>query len=90
MNGKDFFVREVSPVNNKVPIEKLNTFSEFKDFISSISLVVAKAHATSGKTGEIIADVSSKKELSEKIGDFSQNYLDKVQDYFKEFKKTNK
>ena len=90
MNGKDFFVREVSPSNNKVPIEKLNTFSEFKDYVESVALVVSKAHATSGKTNEIISDVGSKKELAEKIGDFSQSYLDKVQDYFKEFKKANK
>lgn len=90
MNGKDFFVREVSPSNNKVPIEKLNTFSEFRDFVESIALVVAKAHATSGRTGEILADVGGKKGLAEKIGDFSSEYLGKVQDYFKEFKKTTK
>lgn len=90
INGKDFFVREVSPSNNKVELEKLNTFSELKDYIESIALIVSKAHATSGKTSEIIADVGSKKELAEKIGDFSQNYLEKVQAYFNEFKKTTK
>lgn len=90
INGKDFFVREVSPSNNKVELEKLNTFSELKDYVESIALVVSKAHATSGRTGEIIADVGSKKELTKKIGDFSQNYLEKVQAYFNEFKKTTK
>lgn len=90
INGKDFFVRELSPSNNKVELEKLNTFSEFKDYVESIALVVSKAHATSGKTGEIISDIGNKKELAEKIGDFSQNYLEKVQAYFNEFKKTTK
>ena len=87
MEGIDYFIREFSPANKKIELSKLNKPGEMKDYIEAVSLVVARAHARSGKAGEIIEDAGSKSDLAERIGDFASGYVKKVESDFKKFVK---
>lgn len=80
----DFYLRKVSP-DEKVNTKKIDKESDFKDHVKTVAKIVAKAHAISGKTAEIISDFEKKKDL---VNSFSKDYSNQVKEDFNEFKKS--
>ncbi len=82
IGSNPFFVRQLLP-NQKVELGKLNKKSEFKEHLDTVSIIVARAHARSGKTLQIINDLP---QYLDKIQNFSQDYYKQVNKDFDEFK----
>lgn len=85
IKNTDFFVRELSSANQKLDLSKLNKPSEMKDYLEAVSEIVARAHAKSGKVQQILDDAGKKSDFSERIGDFADDYLKRVEKDYKKF-----
>lgn len=84
MGNLSFYVRRVMP-DEKVNLKKINKKSDFKEHIKTVAGVVAKAHAKSGKSQNILSDLKVKKDI---IKEFSKDYSKQVISDFEEFKKS--
>ena len=71
--------------DEKANLKKIDKKSEFKDHIKTISAIIARSHAKSGKISQIMSDFTNKKDLIEQ---FSKDYTKQVVSDFEEFKKS--
>lgn len=85
INNLNFFVRRILP-DDKVELTKLNKKSEFRDFLSTVALITARAHARSGKTSQILTESDN---LNNKITSFAENYAKQVKDDYEVFRNSN-
>jgi len=86
IDSTDFYAREVIE-KDKVNLSKLTKLSDFKNYLDTVALVVARSHARSGKVENINNDIDN---YSKEIKKFAKNYLDQVYSDYNVFKKSVK
>lgn len=76
VEGLSFLVRELSMAKSGVELESLNTPARFAAHLDSVALVVARAHARSGKAAAILGELASREAA---ISAFAARYADQVE-----------
>lgn len=78
IGGSAAYVRELLP-KETVNLEKVNKFKEYQDFLDSVALIIARAHARGGQIPALLQQTPA---LSEAIASFADSYFEQVvQDY---------
>ena len=84
--GCDFLVREWQPAKGAVELAELKSEKSFRNFLDTVALATARAHARSGKARQILADAGKAADFARLIGDFAEQYEERVKQDYKAFK----
>ncbi|HEY9764713.1 MAG TPA: DUF2252 family protein [Chroococcales cyanobacterium] len=84
--GCDFLVREWQPAKGAVDLAELKSEQSFQNFLDTVALAAARAHARSGKARQILADAGKPSDFVRLIGDFADQYEEVVKQDYRAFK----
>jgi uncharacterized protein (DUF2252 family) len=87
IHRQEAYVRELLP-KEAVNLEKINKKSEYRDFLDTIALVAARAHARSQQGARILQEAQTPQILQQRIGSFAQSYATQVQSDFEAFRRS--
>lgn len=87
IHRQEAYVRELLP-KETVNLEKLNKKSEYRDFLDTVALVAARAHARSQQGARILQEAQSPQALHQRIGTFAQSYAAQVESDFETFRRS--
>ena len=77
--GGGLIVREMSPFHAEVALEALTTEARFAQYVDAAALVAARAHARSGRAGDILGDLQDVEDLARRLSPFSEAYARQVE-----------
>lgn len=77
------YVRELLP-DESVNLEKVNTVSEYRDFLDSVALIIARAHSRTGQAARIRSEMSQQESV---LLDFMKTYTAQVESDYTRFRK---
>ncbi len=77
------YVRELLP-DESVNLEKVNKVSEYRDFLDSVALIIARAHSRTGQAARIQAEMSQQEA---QLMAFIENYNSQVKQDYQNFQK---
>jgi uncharacterized protein (DUF2252 family) len=77
------YVRELLP-DESVNLEKVNKVSEYRDFLDSVALIIARAHSRTGQAARIQAEVAQQESA---LLDFMKAYTAQVESDYNSFRK---
>jgi uncharacterized protein (DUF2252 family) len=87
IHRQEAYIRELLP-KETVNLEKINKKSEYRDFLDTVALVAARAHARSQQGARILQEAQSPQALHQRIGPFAQSYAAQVQSDFETFRRS--
>ncbi len=76
------YVREWLP-DEAVKLEKVNKVSEYRDFLDSVALIIARAHSRNGKAAQMASQIP---QLAPEIAAFAGRYAEQVNVDWRQFK----
>ncbi|MEB3195697.1 MAG: DUF2252 family protein [Candidatus Sericytochromatia bacterium] len=79
MRGVSFLVKEFSPFRGEVEVDELNSEARFGQYVDTVALLVARAHARSGQGTAILQDSGGLDELVKRLSDFTAAYAIQVE-----------
>lgn len=77
------YVRELLP-DESVNLEKVNKVSEYRDFLDSVALIIARAHSRTGQAARIQAEMSQQEA---QLMAFIESYNSQVKQDYQNFQK---
>lgn len=85
IHNLEAFVRELQP-KETVDISDLDSNSKWAEFLDSVALIAARAHARSGQANAILAENPNEQRLIDTVGEWAKDYDNQVRDDFAAFK----
>lgn len=78
------YVRELLP-DEAVNLEKVNKMGEYREFLDSVALIIARAHSRTGQGARILSELSQQ-EAS--LLDFIESYTEQVESDYRAFRQS--
>lgn len=74
----DFLVRELQPAKASVELAELKGSKDFGQFLDTVALVAARAHARGGQSNALLAEVEDEKAFVQRLTGFAVAYAEVV------------